>query len=145
MTDISVNRRASFDYEFLDRYDAGLVLTGQEAKSARAHRANIVGSFVIIRGGEAFLVNANIPPYQAANTPRGYDPTQTRKLLLHKRELNELVGETSEKGLTLVPIRLYTKGSRVKLEFALSRKKKQYDKRAKIRERDIERETRRNR
>lgn len=137
--DLATNRKARFDYEILDSYEAGIQLSGHEVKSLRTHHGTILGAFVIIRGGEAFLVNAQIPPYQTANTPSGYDPTRARRLLLKRSELNELIGASSEKGLTMVPLSLYTKKSRIKLSFGLARRKKKHDKREKIRAREDER------
>lgn len=136
MSDLAVNRRATFDYEILETFEAGLSLIGTEAKSIRAGRANLAGAFVVLRGGEAFLVNADIPPYQNANAPSGYDPARARRLLLHRRELNTLIGAAKQKGLTLVAIRLYTKGPRIKLAFGLCRRKKPHDRRERIRERE---------
>src|SRR3989344_6121200 len=130
------NRRAGFDYELLERLEAGPQLFGHEVKSLRARQGSLAGAFVIVRGNEAWLVNAQIPPYQGANTPPGYDPTRPRKLLLHRRELETLAGTTSHKGLTLVAIRVYTRGARIKEEFAPARRKKKGDKRATIRERE---------
>lgn len=139
MATLAVNRKANFDYEISETYEAGVVLSGSEVKSIKAGRANLAGAFVVIRNGEAFLTNAFIPPYQAPNAPAGYDPSRRRKLLLHKREISELIGASAEKGLTLIPLRLYTKASRIKIEFGLARRKKKYDKREKIRRREDER------
>jgi len=144
MTVLTVNQKARFDYEILETYEAGIALFGFEVKSVQNGGANLAGSFVTIRGGEAWLLNAAIAPYQSRNTPAGYDPVRSRRLLLHKSELNELIGKTAQKGLTLVPLRVYTKGPRIKLEFALARRRKKYDKREMIKKRDIERETGRN-
>src|SRR4030042_4263522 len=139
MPELAYNRKASFDYEFLEKYEAGLVLTGHEVKSAKKVQISLQGSYVVIRGQEAWLLNANIAPFQPKNAPPDYDPLRTRKLLLHKHEIQSLVGKTHQKGLTLVPIRVYTKKARVKIEFALARGKRKADKRGKI----IERETKR--
>ena len=143
--DLATNRKARFDYEILETYEAGIQLSGHEVKSIRASHATIAGAFVIIRGGEAFLVGATIPPYQAANTPGGYDRERTRRLLLKKSELRELVGASAQKGLTLVPIAFYTKKSRIKLLFGLAKRKKKHDKREVIKKRDTEREIQRSR
>lgn len=139
MSVFTVNRRATFDYEILETYEAGIELLGFEVKSIKAGRANLAGAFVVIKNNEAVLLSADIPPYQAKNTPAGYDPIRSRKLLLHKSEIKELVGKSAQKGLTLVPLRVYNKGPRVKLEFGLARHKKKYDKREKIREREDKR------
>lgn len=139
MATLTVNRKAGFDYEISETCEAGIELSGSEVKSARAGRANLTGAFVVIRNGEAFLTNAFIPPYQVKNAPAGYDPSRSRKLLLHKKEIGELIGASAEKGLTLIPLRLYTKKSKIKIEFGLARRKKKYDKREKIRRREDER------
>lgn len=136
MIDLATNRRARFDYDILETYEAGLALLGHEVKSARAGRVNLAGAFVIIRGGEAWLVNATIAPYQPANAPSGYDPARPRRLLLHRAELKSLTGSGAEKGLTFVPLRVYAKGPRIKLEFGRARRRKHYDKRERIRERE---------
>lgn len=140
MAVLAVNKKTRFDYDILERYEAGLELLGFEVKSARAGRANLAGSFAVIRSGEAWLLNASIPPYQTKNTPAGYEPTRSRRLLLRRDELRELIGKTARQGLTLVPLELYTKGPRIKLSLGLARHRKQFDKRAKIREREAERE-----
>lgn len=136
MADLAVNRRARFDYEILETYEAGLALLGSEVKAARSGRANLMGSFVVIRGGEAWLVNAAIAPYQPKNAPAGYNPARSRKLLLRREELRRLIGASAAGGLTFVPLRLYNKGSRIKLEFGLGRRKKKHDKRERLRERE---------
>lgn len=143
MPKLADNRQARYDYEFLDEYEAGLVLEGQEAKSARTGKMSLKGSFVNLRGGGAWLVNAHIPLYAKAGKRPDYDPDRTRKLLLHKREITRLAGKLAQKGLTLVPISVYTKGSKIKLQFALARGKKKYEKREAIKKRDIERDIRR--
>lgn len=139
MAVLAVNRRAGFDYEVLETYEAGIELLGFEVKATKSGRANIAGSFVVIKNGEAVWLNADILPYQPRNTPSGYDPTRSRKLLLRKSEIKELIGKSAQKGLTLIPLRLYTKGPRIKLEFGLARHKKKYDKREKIRTREDQR------
>lgn len=136
---IAVNRKASFDYEILQTYEAGIGLLGLEVKSVKSGRMNLTGSFAVIRQGEAWLVNADIPPYQPKNTPPEYDPARPRKLLLHRRELKELIGKTAQKGLTLVPLKVYTKGPRIKIEIGLARRRKKYNKRERIREREDQR------
>lgn len=139
MSDLAVNRRAGFEYEVLEGYEAGIALTGQEVKSARAGRMELAGAFAIIRGGEAWLVSAAIPPYQAQNAPPGYDPARPRKLLLKRGEIRELIGRLAG-GLTLVPLKVYTKGPRIKLALGLARRRKRYDKRERIREREERRD-----
>ena len=136
MADLAVNRKALFDYEILETYEAGIELRGFEVKSVRAGHMQIAGAFVHIRRDEAWLVNTSIPPYQNANTPSDYDPARPRRLLLHRRELTELIGKSSQKGLTLSVLRVYAKGPRIKVAFGLARRKKRHDKRERIRERE---------
>lgn len=137
------NPKARFDYEVLERYDAGIELFGFEVKSVRNGRGSIAGSHVIIRGGEAFIVGMRIDPYQPGNTDPAYDPARTRKLLLTKKEILELEEQDAKKGLTLVPLSLYDKGGKVKVSFAVARGKKQFDKRETIKKRDTDRDLRR--
>lgn len=143
MTDYIQNKKASFDFEFLEQYEAGVVLYGFEVKAIRAHKASLNGAYVIIRGGEAFLVNATISPFQVANTPKSYDPERARKLLLSKKELATLEKGSEQQGLTIVAIRWFNKNRHLKLQIALARGKKKADKREKLKEqsskRDIER------
>ncbi len=140
MAEYTFNRRATYEYEFLEKYEAGLVLSGFEVKAIKTGHISLQGAYVVITNGEAWLLNANIPAYQAKNTPAGYEPTRSRKLLLHKAEISALIGKSKQKGLTLVPLRVYTKKAKLKLEFALSRGKKEFDKREKIKKREFERE-----
>jgi SsrA-binding protein len=140
MPELAYNRKALYEYEILEKYEAGLVLTGMEAKSAKQGRLNLQGSYVIIQGSEAWLLNASIIPFQPKNAPGDYDPLRTRKLLLHKAEIQSLIGKTQQKGLTLIPIKVYTKKAKIKLEFGLARGKKAHDKRQKIIERETKRE-----
>lgn len=140
MNELAVNKRARFDYEILETYEAGMELRGFEVKSIKSGRMSLAGSFAVIRGNEAFLLNAVIPPYQAANTPAGYDPERTRRLLLKKSEIRELIGKTAQKGLTLAPLKAYAKRNRVKLLIGLCRHKKQRDKRETIKKRESKRE-----
>ena len=139
---ICVNRRAWHDYFIDETFEAGMVLTGSEVKSLREGRANLKDSYARIAKGEAFLVNAHISPYPAANQ-FNHEPTRTRKLLLHKREIRRLTGRISERGLTLIPLRLYFKKGRVKAELGLARGKKLYDKRETMRKRAVQREVER--
>jgi len=140
MKTIAKNKRASFDYEILEKYEAGIELLGQEVKSIRNGRISISGSFAIEKNSQVFLINAFIPPYQPQNAPKNYDPSRTRKLLMHKSEIKKLVGKTREKGLTLIPLRVYNKGGKIKIEIATAKSKKKIDKREKIKEKEIERE-----
>src|SRR3989344_4045340 len=137
------NRKARFNYEILEKYEAGIELLGSEVKSVRGGQISLEGSFVIIRGGEAYIINANIPPYQVKNTPTGYDPLRNRKLLLTKKEIAELAGSEKNKSLTIVPISVYNKGRKIKVEIALVKGKKKHDKRETIKKRDTDREIRR--
>lgn len=137
------NRKATFNYELLERYEAGVELEGAEVKSIRAGQGSLEGAHVIIRGGEAYLVGATIAPYQVGNTPDSYDPMRTRKLLLTKKEIALLAGEEAKKGLTIVPLSLYNKGRRIKLAFAVAKGKKKFDKRETIKKRETDREIRR--
>ena len=136
MTALALNKRARFDYEILEIYEAGLVLTGAEVKSIKTGHVSLKESFVTIREEELYLTNAHIPPYSHAGKINNYDPTRSRKLLLKRNEIKNLIGKARTKGLTLVPIRMYTKRRLVKLEFGLGKGKKEYDKRQKIRKRD---------
>jgi SsrA-binding protein len=140
MTDYIQNKKAHFDFEFLEQYEAGVVLHGYEVKAVRAHKANLNGAYVIIRGGEAFLVNATISPYQVANTPKNYDPERARKLLLTKKQLAELEQGSEKQGLTIVAIKWYNKNRKLKLQIALAHGKKKADKRETIKDRDNKRE-----
>ena len=137
------NRKARFNYEFLEKYETGIELLGTEVKSVRGGQMSLEGAFVIARGGEAYLINANIPPYQPANAPKDYDPLRNRKLLLTKKEIAELAGSEKNKSLTIVPISVYNKGRKIKVEIALSKGKKKFDKRETLKKRDTDREIRR--
>lgn len=136
MTTIATNKRANFDYALTDRFEAGLVLTGSEVKSVKTGHASLKGSFVTVKGGELFLTNALIPRYKQAHRDTKHDDSRSRKLLLRRREVRSLIGKSRVEGLTLVPIRLYTKGQLVKLEFAVGKGKKAFDKRETIKKRD---------
>ena len=127
------NKKAFFDYEILEKYEAGMVLEGHEVKAVKKGKVSIVGSYVKIMGQEAFLVGAIIQPYQPLNVAKNYDPQRSRKLLLNKKEIDFFIGKTIEKGLTTVPLRVYDKKGRIKLEIGLARAKKKTDKREKIR------------
>jgi len=140
---LSKNKKAYFDYEHLEKFEAGVVLTGQEVKSIKSGRINLSGSYVILRGNEAYLVNANVPPYQPKNTPEDYNSTRPRKLLLNRSEIKYLVGKSEQKGLTLVPLRVYTKKEKIKIEFAIARGRKKADKKDLIKKRESEKEIKR--
>lgn len=143
MPTYSQNKKARFDYEVLDTLEAGLVLSGQEVKSIRKGAAKLVGSFVTFRGDAAYVTNMQVPKYRYAGSLPNYDPTQSRKLLLTKKEIAYLRGKSQEKGLTIVPLSLYTKGPRIKMEVGVMRGKKQHDKRRTIKKRELDREVRR--
>ena len=137
--DVATNRQAAYRYHLLDRYEAGMVLTGTEVKSLRDGKAQIKDGYAHLRDGELWLHNVHIPPYGAAARDN-HEPERPRKLLLHRHELERLVGKTKERGLTLVPTRLYFSGSRAKVEVALARGKDVGDKRQTIKEREMKRE-----
>lgn len=139
MTTLVLNKKASFDFEILEKFEAGMELRGFEVKALRIKRGALAGARVIVRGEEAYVVGMDIPPYQASNTPKGYDSQRTRRLLLKKSELKYLTGKGEERGLTIIPIRVYSKGRHVKLEIAIARGKKKEDKRQKIKERESKR------
>jgi len=136
---IAENRRARHDYELLDRYEAGVALTGTEVKSLRQGRATIAQAYAEVRDGEAWLHGAEIAVYDHGNIAN-HEPMRSRKLLLHRREIDRLYGTIREKGLTLVPTRLYFKDGRVKVELAVARGKEQRDKRRDVQERDAQRQ-----
>ena len=134
------HKKARFDYEILEELEAGIELLGHEVKSLRGKQGKLEGSHVIVRGGEAYLVGMAIPPYQPKNTQEEYDPARSRKLLLTKKELAALAGFEGQKGLTIVPLSVYNKGSKLKVGLAVVRGRKKYDKRAVLKKRDTERE-----
>lgn len=133
------NSRARFDYEILETLDAGMVLAGHEVKAIRAGKCSIKGSYVKILQNEPWLVGATIAPYQPGNTPEGYDDQRSRKLLVKKNELKYLTGKSQERGLTLVPLKIYDAHGLIKVEIGIARGKKKYDKRAAIHNRDVRR------
>jgi SsrA-binding protein len=139
---IATNRKARYQYSFHGTYEAGLVLMGSEIKSIRAGRVSLQEGFVLFDGGEAWLVNVHIAQYDPASQ-QNHDPRRRRKLLLHRREIDRLQGRAQEKGYTIVPTRLYLKDGRAKVEIALARGKKQYDKRQTIAQRDSQRQVER--
>ncbi len=143
MASYAENRKARFDYEILEKFECGIELIGTEVKAIRGGQMSLEGSFVIVRGGEAYLMNANIPPYQIANAPKDYDPLRNRKLLLTKKEIAELGDSGKNKSLTIVPISVYNKGRKIKVEIALVKGKKKFDKRETIKKRETDREVRR--
>lgn len=140
---VATNRRAQFEYEIVDRFEAGIVLVGPEVKALREGRANLGDSFATVHRGELWLEKLHISPYEAATRNNPTDPQRRRKLLVHRSEIERLAGRVTEKGLTLVPLRIYFKDGRAKVELALARGKHRHDKRETIRRREQDRETQR--
>ena len=143
MANYAENRKAHFNYEILEKYETGIELLGTEVKSVRNGQMSLEGAFVIVRGGECFLINTNITPYQVKNAPKDYDPLRNRKLLLTKKEIGELAGSEKNKSLTIVPLSVYNKNRKIKVEIALVKGKKKFDKRETLKKRDTDRELRR--
>jgi len=149
MTTLAENKKAYFNYQMLEKFEAGISLIGQEVKSIKSGRINLAGSYVVLkqpfRGKcpEVFLIGANVPPYQPKNIPADYNPERSRKLLLKKSEIKYLIGKVKQKGLTLVPLKVYTKRGRIKLEFGIAKGRKMVDKRELIKKRATDREIRR--
>lgn len=149
MNALSENKKAFFNYEIIETFEAGIELLGFEVKSVKAGRANMVGAFATIRparrggGGEIWMTNLDIPPYQAANTPESYKQTRPRRLLLNKKEILYLITKMQSERLTLLPLKIYSKKNLVKVELGLARGKKQYEKRETIKKREVGREMRR--
>jgi SsrA-binding protein len=139
MADIATNKQASYRYHLLERWEAGLVLTGTEVKSLRGGKAQLKDGYAQVSDGEVWLHNMHIPPYQPASR-ENHEPERPRKLLLKRKEIERLIGTTAEKGLTLVPTRVYFKGPYAKVEIALARGKDLYDKRRAIKDRDQKRD-----
>ena len=137
---ISKNKKAFFNYEILEKFEAGIALNGQEVKSIKTGGVNLAGSYVILKNEEVFWVGAKIPPYQPENAPSNYDSERSRKLLLKKAEIKYLIGKTKQKGLTIIPLLIYTKQGRIKLEFGIVRGKKKFNKKELIKKRETERE-----
>lgn len=137
---VAQNRKAFHDYEILDKFEAGLVLRGTEVKSLREGKVNLKDSYVIFREGEAFLLNTHISPYRHGNLAN-HDPERTRKLLLQKREIEKIAGTVTQKGLTVIPLKIYFKEGKAKVEIAIVRGKKLFDKRETERRKEADRET----
>lgn len=140
MSNYAQNKKAHFDFEILETFEAGLVLLGTEVKSIRAGRAKLDGGHILVRGGEAYLVNCSIAAFQPINTPKSYDPERVRKLLLSQKQLTLLHRQTERSHLTAIPLALYSKGGKIKLSMALVRGKKKADKRESLKERDVKRD-----
>jgi SsrA-binding protein len=139
---VGTHRKALHEYQIFDRYEAGIALSGAEVKSLRDGKVNLQDSYALVRNGEVFLINCHISAY-AFDSSEVADPTRTRKLLLHRSEIDRLIGKTVEKGFTLVPLRIYFRKGRVKVEIALAKGKKQYDKRETERRKETAREVQR--
>ncbi|MDX9954007.1 MAG: SsrA-binding protein SmpB [Anaerolineae bacterium] len=136
---VATNRKAYHDYFIEEQYEAGIVLSGTEIKAVRASQVSLREGYVTVRNGELWLMGVHIAPYEQAGLHQAVDPIQPRKLLMHRREINKLLGIVQEKGYTIVPLRMYLRNRRAKVEIALVKGKKQYDKRAAIAKRDAER------
>ncbi len=139
MTDLAINKRANFDYEILEKFAAGIELTGHETKSAKTGHFDLAGAHAIVRNNEIFLMGGKIPSFQPKNAPLDYDPLRTKKLLLKKEEIRYIFNKTKA-GLTVVPLRAYTNRGFIKVEIALARGRKAKDKRELIKKREVERE-----
>lgn len=137
------NKKAYFNYEILEKYVAGIELFGFEVKSIKAGQGSLEGAYITIRGGEAYLIGANIPAFQAKNTPDSYDPMRNRRILLTKKEIGELSLIEAKKGQAIVALAMYNAGGKIKIEIGVARGKKQFDKRETLKKRDTEREMRR--
>jgi SsrA-binding protein len=140
--DVATNRRARHKFEPIEKMEAGIVLRGSEVKSLRNGKAQMTDAYAVVEAGEVWLRNLHIPPYEPASR-ENHEPERPRKLLLHKAEIERLIGKTAEKGLTLIPLRIYFKGSRAKVELALARGKEGRDRRRQIADRDVRREVER--
>jgi len=136
----SENKKAGFDYEVVEKFQAGMVLFGQEVKSIKTGHINLSGSYVAVRDNEVFLLGVKVPPYQPNNAGADYNEERQKKLLLNKKEIDYLAGKTKTKGFSLIPLKIYDNNGRIKLEFALAKGKKKFDKKEKIKKRDVDRE-----
>jgi SsrA-binding protein len=137
------NRKAHYDYEILEKFEAGLVLTGQEVKSIKTGHMQLAGSYVVMREGEPYVIGSKVPPYQPKNAPADYNPERHRKLLLNQKEIDYLAGKVKERGFSLIPLKVYEQRGRIKLEFGLAKGKKEFNKKEKIKQRETERDMRR--
>lgn len=147
MATFAYNKRAKFDYEIIDNFEAGIVLRGCEVKSIKTGHISLKGSFVTVKKSQKklpdlILTNAHIPLYSKASTVNDYDPERPRKLLLHKKQIEHLLGKKQEQGLTLVPLKVYSKHNKIKLQFGVGKGKKKYDKRESIKKRELDRKMR---
>jgi SsrA-binding protein len=137
---LAENKKVYFNYDIIEKFEAGLVLTGHEVKSIKSGRVNLAGSYVVLKNEEAFLLNATVPPYQPKNVPPDYNPSRLRKLLLQKSEIKYLIGKSQQKNLTLVPLKVYTKKGKIKLEFGLAKGRKKANKKELLKKRTVDRE-----
>jgi SsrA-binding protein len=142
MTTYVENKKAHFNYKIVEKFEAGIELVGLEVKSIKKNQGSLEGAYVIVRGGEAYIVNSFIPPYQENNTPKGYEPRRNRKILMTKKEISKFA-DTESGNLTIVPISIYNKGNRIKVSIAIVRGKKKFDKRETIKKRENDRSVRR--
>ncbi len=140
---VAKNKKAYFNYEILEKFEAGISLIGQEVKSIKMGKMSLIGAYVVLRNEEVFLIGAKVPAYQPKNAPKDYDPQRIRKLLLRKSEIKYLIGKSRQKGLTMIPLMIYTRKGKIKIEFALAKGKTKIDKRETIKKRETEREIRR--
>ncbi|MEK7624537.1 MAG: SsrA-binding protein SmpB [Patescibacteria group bacterium] len=138
--DIATNKRAYFDYQILETYETGIELKGFEVKAIKTGHVNLAGSYAIIKNSQLWLLNADIPAYQPKNSPPDYDTKRTRRLLIKTSEINDLIGRVKEKGLTLVPLKVYTKNDKIKIGIGLAKSRKEYDKREFIKKREAQRQ-----
>lgn len=137
------NKKAYFNYQILEKFEAGIVLNGQEVKSIKTRGVNLAGSYVVVKGKEVFWVGSKIPAYQPKNAPSNYNPERSKKLLLKKGEIKYIIGKSQQKGLTLLPLKIYTKDRKIKIEFAIAKGKKKFNKKEVIKQRTINREIQR--
>lgn len=143
MSVLADNKKAYFNYSILEKFEAGISLNGQEVKSLKTKGVNLPGTYVVIKDGQAFWVGAKISAYQPKNAPKDYKEERSRGLLLNKSEIKYLIGKTMQKGLTLLPLRVYTIRGKIKMEFGIAKGLKKFDKRQQIKKRDTEREIKR--
>jgi len=137
---LAQNKKAYYHYEILEKFEAGISLLGQEVKSIKTRGVSLAGNYVVVKAKELFWIGAKIPPYQPKNLPSDYLPERSRKLLLRKSEIKYLIGKSKQKGLTLIPLKLYTKKGKIKLEFCLAKGRKKFDKREEIKKKEFQRE-----
>lgn len=137
---IGENKKAYFNYKILEKFEAGISLLGQEVKSIKTRGINLAGSYIVVKNNEIYWIGVKIPAYQPKNAPPDYNPERSRKLLLKKSEIKYLIGKSKQKGLTLMPLKVYTKKGKIKIEFGIVRGKKKFDKRELIKKRETDRE-----